>query len=37
MKWRGIMQRVAKALMVPIVVMPVAALFIAVGEFGPSF
>lgn len=37
MKWRGIMQRVAKALMVPIVVMPVAALFIAVGEFGPEF
>jgi len=31
------MQRVAKALMVPIVVMPVAALFIAIGEFGPDF
>ena len=31
------MQRVARALMVPIVVMPVAALFIAIGQFGPSF
>lgn len=37
MNWKGIMQRVAKALMVPIVVMPVAALFIAIGQFGPSF
>jgi len=37
MNWRGFMQRVAKALMVPIVVMPVAALFIAIGEFGPEF
>lgn len=37
MNWRGFMQRVAKALMVPIVVMPVAALFIAIGEFGPDF
>lgn len=37
MNWRGIMQRVAKALMVPIVVMPVAALLIAIGQFGPDF
>lgn len=37
MNWKGTMQRVAKALMVPIVVMPVAALFIAIGQFGPSF
>ncbi|HBI55817.1 MAG TPA: PTS sugar transporter, partial [Firmicutes bacterium] len=37
MNWKGIMQRVAKALMVPIVVMPIAALFIAIGQFGPAF
>ncbi len=37
MNWRGIMQRVARALMVPIVVLPVAALLIAIGEFGPDF
>lgn len=37
MNWRGIMQRVAKALMVPIVIMPVAALLIAIGQFGPDF
>lgn len=37
MNWKGTMQRVAKALMVPIVVMPVAALFIAIGQFGPAF
>lgn len=37
MNWRGTMQRVSKALMVPIVVLPVAALFIAIGEFGPDF
>jgi len=37
MNWRGTMQRVAKALMVPIVVLPVAALLIAIGEFGPDF
>ena len=36
MNWRGTMQRVSKALMVPIVVLPVAALFIAIGEFGPD-
>jgi glucose-specific phosphotransferase system IIA component len=32
MNLRGIMQRTAKALMVPIVVMPVAAIFMAVGS-----
>lgn len=37
MNWKGTMQRAAKALMVPIVVMPVAALFIAIGQFGPDF
>ena len=37
MNWRGIMQRVSRALMVPIVVLPVAALLIAIGEFGPDF
>lgn len=37
MNWRGIMQRVSKALMVPIVVLPLAALLIAIGEFGPDF
>lgn len=37
MNWKGTMQRIAKALMLPIVVMPVAALFIAIGQFGPSF
>jgi glucose-specific phosphotransferase system IIA component len=37
MNWKGTMQRTAKALMVPIVVMPVAALFIAIGQFGPDF
>lgn len=31
------MQRTARALMVPIVVLPVAALLIAAGEFGPDF
>lgn len=37
MNWRGIMQRVSKALMVPIVVLPLAALLIAIGQFGPEF
>ena len=37
MNWKGTMQRAAKALMVPIVVMPVAALLLAIGEFGPDF
>ena len=37
MTWKGTMQRAAKALMVPIVVMPVAALLLAIGEFGPDF
>lgn len=37
MNWRGVMQRTARALMVPIVVLPVAALLIAAGEFGPDF
>ena len=37
MKWREVMQRTARALMVPIVVLPVGALLMAAGRFGPGF
>jgi len=35
--WRDIMQRTARALMVPIVVLPVGAVLLAAGQFGPLF
>ncbi|MBT9177295.1 MAG: PTS system glucose-specific EIICBA component [Firmicutes bacterium] len=37
MKWREVMQRTARALMVPIVVLPVGAVLMAIGRFGPGF
>ncbi|MBT9136307.1 MAG: PTS system glucose-specific EIICBA component [Firmicutes bacterium] len=37
MKWREVMQRTARALMVPIVVLPVGAVLLAAGRFGPAF
>ncbi|MTI96846.1 MAG: hypothetical protein FH749_15455 [Firmicutes bacterium] len=37
MNWRRTMQSTAKALMVPIVILPLAAIFMAAGEFGPDF
>src|SRR5690554_2774828 len=37
MNWRGNMQRSAKALMAPILLMPVAPLYTAIGESGPDF
>jgi len=36
-KWREVMQRTARALMVPIVVLPVGAVLLAAGQFGPEF
>jgi len=36
-KWREVMQRTARALMVPIVVLPAGAILMAAGRFGPGF